>query len=144
MRKVASAVLGAALAASACGGAEAPSGGGTAPTVRVAEHPKLGKILVAGNGMTLYLFAADAPGRSNCYELCAQNWPPLLVSGRPAAGPGLKHPSKVSTVTRRDGSIQVAYDGRPLYLYIEDFAPGDAVGHAVDLDGGLWFVVQDP
>lgn len=144
VRKLASAVLGVALAASACGGAAAPASGVAASTVRVAEHPKLGRILVAGNGMTLYTFAVDTPGRSNCYDICAQRWPPLLVSGPPAAGPGLRQPSKVGTVTRRDGGTQVAYDGRPLYLYIEDFAPGDAVGQAVDLDGGFWFVVQDP
>lgn len=134
-----------ALLASACAGAAtAPVGGAAAPAVRVAEHPKLGKILVGGNGMTLYTFSADSPGRSTCYDVCAQRWPPLIVSGTPAVGPGLAHPPEIGTVRRRDGSTQIAYDGRPLYLYIEDFAPGDAVGQAVNLDGGFWFVVQDP
>lgn len=134
------ALLCVALVGGACG-APTPA---AAPTVRVAEHPTLGRILVAANGMTLYVFAADARGQSSCYDLCAQNWPPLIVAGGPAAGPGLKHPSKVGTVVRRDGRTQVAYDGRSLYLYIEDSAPGDAVGHEVDLDGGLWFAVRDP
>lgn len=137
-------VLCGALLASACAGPAAPVGGAAAPAVGVADHPKLGKILVAGNGMTLYIFAADTPGRSTCYDICAQRWPPLFLSGTPAAGSGLKHPSRVGTVTRRDGGAQVAYDGRPLYFYIEDFAPGDAVGQAVDLDGGFWFVVRNP
>lgn len=94
--------------------------------------------------MTLYTFAADTPGRSTCYDVCAQRWPPLLVSGPPAVGSGVAHAAKVGTVARRDGSTQVAYDGRTFYSYIEDFAPGDAVGQAVDLDGSSWFVVQDP
>ena len=33
-------------------------------------------------GMTLYTFAKDADGKSNCNARCAMAWPPLAASGR--------------------------------------------------------------
>ena len=57
------------------------------PTVKVATDPVLGKILVDGKGMTLYLYSRDEKGKSNCYNTatsqCETNWPILRP---PAAG----------------------------------------------------------
>ena len=50
----------------------------------------LGKILVATNGKTLYMFAKDTPSESYCNGNCAKFWPPLITSGKPTAGPGVK------------------------------------------------------
>ena len=41
--------------------------------------------------------------------------------------------------TRTDGTHQWAYDGKPLYLYDDDDAPGDMEG---DGAGGVWHVVK--
>ncbi len=136
-------MLAALVVASACGGTSASPSDALA-TVKVADDPALGKILVGGNGMTLYIFSADTPGQSNCYDICEQDWPPLIVTGKPTVGPGLASPSKVGTVTRKGGSLQAAYEGRPLYFYIEDSRPGIANGDKVNQDGGIWFAVRDP
>src|SRR5437773_401299 len=50
----------------------------------------LGKILVTAQGRSLYLFAPDKRGKSTCYGSCATYWPPLLVTGKPTAGTGVK------------------------------------------------------
>ena len=46
--------------------------------------------------------------------------------------------SLVSTVTRTDGSKQLAIGGLPLYLFAQDTKAGEAKGQAV---GGVWWVV---
>ncbi|MER7248859.1 hypothetical protein [Kribbella sp. NPDC000426] len=46
--------------------------------------------------------------------------------------------SLVSTVTRSDGTKQLAINGLPLYLFAGDSAAGEAKGQAV---GGVWWVV---
>jgi predicted lipoprotein with Yx(FWY)xxD motif len=58
------------------------------------------------------------PGRA-CTALCAQYWPPVLTSGRPQAGAGVDQHA-LGTVLRPDGSQQVTYKGKPLYLSIND------------------------
>jgi predicted lipoprotein with Yx(FWY)xxD motif len=35
---------------------------------------------------------------------------------------------KLATITRDDGSLQVTYNGLPLYFFKNDKAPGDANG----------------
>jgi predicted lipoprotein with Yx(FWY)xxD motif len=46
---------------------------------------------------------------------------------------------QLGTLTRDDGSKQVTYDGKPLYMYSSDASPGDTNG---DGFGGLWHVVK--
>lgn len=61
---------------------------------------------------------------NGCFGLCAQFWPPLLTSGRPQAGAGVDADA-VGTITRPDGTKQVTYKGRPLYLFADDaYIPG--------------------
>ncbi len=98
----------------------------------------LGEILVAENSRTLYMFARDANGESTCYDACAVNWPPLLTEARPQAGEGLDS-TKLGTTKRKDGKLQVTYNGMPLYFWAGDSAPGDTNGQNVN---GVWFVVN--
>jgi predicted lipoprotein with Yx(FWY)xxD motif len=59
-----------------------------------------------------------------CQTLCAQYWPPVLTSGRPGAGPGVDQHA-LGTIRRPDGTQQVTYKGRPLYLFADDaYIPG--------------------
>ena len=58
--------------------------------------------------------------------------------GRDAAVGGDLDASLFSTITRADGSEQLAVNGLPLYRYTPDAAPGDINGQGV---GGVWFVV---
>ena len=44
-------------------------------------------VLTDINGMTLYTFDKDVQGSaSNCYDKCAENWPPLIASAEALAG----------------------------------------------------------
>jgi predicted lipoprotein with Yx(FWY)xxD motif len=110
---------------------EAPSAATTGATVEAKTVGALGTKLVAGsNGMTVYTFTKDVKdsGKSNCNGDCAVTWPPLAApaSGTPTAGAGVT--GKLGTITRDDGSVQVTYNGLPLYFFKNDHAPGDANG----------------
>ncbi len=59
-----------------------------------------------------------------CQRFCALIWPPVLTSGRPVAGPGVGQHA-LGVVVRPDGTRQVTYKGKPLYLFIKDaYVPG--------------------
>ena len=107
------------------------------PTIAVATDAKLGKILVDGKGMTLYMYTKDTKDTSNCYGGCAAAWPPLLVTDKPMLG-GDVMASLVSTTKRTDGTMQVTYAGWPLYYWKNDKAAGDTTGQDV---GHVWYVV---
>jgi len=80
--------------------------------------------IVFGNaeGLTLYVFDEDAetPGQSSCYteRHCERRWPPLVAPSRDA-GVG-----QWSVIERRDGTLQWAYQGSPVYISSEDRTPG--------------------
>ena len=58
--------------------------------------------------------------KSACQGVCAAvYWPPVLTSGPPQAGPGVDQHA-LGIIVRRDGTHQVAYNGRPLYLFEGD------------------------
>jgi predicted lipoprotein with Yx(FWY)xxD motif len=107
-------------------------------TVNVADNSQLGSILVDQNGMTLYLFLNDTQGAgtSACSGGCAAIWPALAATS-PTAGTGVDA-SKLGTITRSDGTMQVTYNGWPLYLYAPDTKPGDTNGQGVK---SVWYVV---
>src|SRR6266550_7131730 len=100
----------------------------------------VGKVLVAANGRTLYLFTADKGKRSTCYGQCAGYWPPLLAS-KPSVGTGLKS-SMLGTTKRKDGKLQVTYGGHPLYYFVQDKKAGQVKGQGFVHFGGSWWVVS--
>ena len=44
----------------------------------------------------------------------------------------------LGTITRDDGTTQVTYNGWTLYYFVDDAAPGDALGQGL---GDVWFLV---
>jgi predicted lipoprotein with Yx(FWY)xxD motif len=59
-----------------------------------------------------------------CQRYCALIWPPVLTSGRPDAGPGVDQHA-LGVIVRPDGTRQVTFNGKPLYLFIKDaYIPG--------------------
>jgi predicted lipoprotein with Yx(FWY)xxD motif len=109
-----------------------------AVTVALSKNDSLGSFLVDDKGTTLYLFTKDTPDTCNCYDKCATAWPAPLTTGKPVPGEGVDA-SKLGTTTRKDGSVQVIYNGWPLYYYQKDKAAGDVTGQDV---GGVWYVVS--
>lgn len=101
-------------------------------TVEARPVASLAKALVAGsNGMTVYTFEKDVKdsGTSACTGGCLTTWPALTVPAgtTPTAGAGLT--GTLGTITRADdGTIQVTYNGLPLYFFSGDKAPGDGNG----------------
>jgi predicted lipoprotein with Yx(FWY)xxD motif len=93
----------------------------------------MGKILVDAKGMALYTYDKDEANKSNCYEKCAQNWPPLM------AGADAMAMDEWTVVERTDGTKQWAYDGHPLYTWVKDAKPGDVTGDGV---GNVWHVAK--
>ena len=89
--------------------------------------------LVDAQGMTLYTYGKDSEAQSNCTEQCADIWPPLI------AEEGAQPSGEWSLVTRPDGTVQWAYDGKPLYTYAKDKQPGDTTG---DTLMGVWHVAK--
>jgi predicted lipoprotein with Yx(FWY)xxD motif len=111
---------------------------GATLTVR---NTKYGNILFDGRGQALYAFTRDRRGgASRCYGACAKAWPVYFAKGRPLAGRGVKQ-SLIGTTRRRDGRLQMTYDGRPLYYYVGD-ARGEVKCQAVAEFGGTWLVVR--
>ncbi len=115
--------------------AAAPSG---PAHVMLGQDAQFGSFLTDDKGMTLYLFTKDSPNTSSCYGKCASFWPPLLTSGAPVGASGLDA-SKFGTTTRTDGTMQVTYNGWPLYYFAKDKKAGDTNGQKVL---GTWFVVS--
>lgn len=120
------------------GGSSAPTSGSTV-TVQMADDSGFGHILETSTGSTLYLYTPDKPGTSVCTGGCAAVWPPLTVpaGGTVAAGAGV-NATALSTITRSDGTKQVAVNGHPLYRFAADSSPGQTKGEGVE---GTWFVV---
>jgi predicted lipoprotein with Yx(FWY)xxD motif len=92
-----------------------------------------GKNLTDSNGMTVYTYDKDTVANvSTCYGSCQKAWPPVVDTGAALTAP-------YSTVLRKDGSRQLAYEGKPLYLFFNDKSPGDANGDGI---GGVWHTVD--
>lgn len=110
-------------------------------TVNVADVGTYGQALVNGDGMSLYAFSIDTGGTSACTGDCAAEWIPLASQGTPAAGDGVDA-TLLGTITRDDGTMQVTYNGHPLYTFVDDTAPGDANGQGMDDFDGIWNLVS--
>jgi predicted lipoprotein with Yx(FWY)xxD motif len=128
-------------AASSAAFASDRAAAGTHATVAVRRVGSLGRILVDGQGRTLYLFMKDKGGRSACSGACAKAWPPLLTSGAPRATRGAMA-AKLGTTRRTDGTTQVTYAGHPLYRFARDARPGQANGEGLTAFGAAWYVLS--
>ena len=97
-------------------------------------------ILVNQGGMTLYHLTAEKGTKIACTGACASIWPPLVVprGAKPQAGKGITK-SKLGTVKRPDGRIQVTYAGLALYLYSGDHKAGDTKGEGSQ---HIWYAIS--
>ena len=109
----------------------------TLPTMAFAADPGMvkGGMMTDHKGMTLYTFDNDAGGKSACTGKCAENWPPLKATEADKAE------GKWSIIKRDDGTMQWAFDGKPLYYFVQDKKPGDMTG---DKKMDKWHILQGP
>jgi predicted lipoprotein with Yx(FWY)xxD motif len=98
------------------------------------EIAPFGKVLTDADGRTLYFFDKDDATKpaSACAGGCLTNWPPLLTSDGNGVGTGLD-----AKLLAHNTADQYTYNGRPLYRFSGDSAPGDTSGQGV---GGVWHV----
>jgi predicted lipoprotein with Yx(FWY)xxD motif len=92
-----------------------------------------GDVLVNASGMTLYTFDKDEGGVSACYDKCAVAWPPLMADAGAAAE------GEFTLTERKDGAMQWAYKGMPLYLWVKDTKTGDMTGDGVN---DVWHIAR--
>ena len=110
---------------------------GTAASAQTlgAINSEAGKVIVsAKTGMTLYTFRKDARNKSNCYNDCAEAWPPFT------AGASAQANGALGIIDRQDGTRQWTLNGKPLYFWVGDTKRGDVTGDGV---GGVWDVVRN-
>ncbi|MFD7957425.1 SCO0930 family lipoprotein [Streptomyces ardesiacus] len=104
------------------------------------EDPKLGEIVVDGNGMTVYRFLKDEAWPkpvSACTGACLEKWP-VVAPVRANDTEGVEKKGLMS-FTRPDGAAQQTVDCWPIYTFARDKKPGDTNGQGV---GGTWYAVK--
>jgi predicted lipoprotein with Yx(FWY)xxD motif len=106
--------------------------------------------LTDGAGRTLYTFLADTVGTppvSACEgtagdrNTCVGNWP-IFYAGTAIVAPTGLDPARFSTFTRADNQKQTAFDGQPLYYFVDDASPGDVKGLTFPPGLGFWFTAD--
>jgi predicted lipoprotein with Yx(FWY)xxD motif len=117
----------------------APTPAAAAGTVVTVADSEFGPMLFDETGQAIYLFDIEKTPTPECYDACAEAWPPVLTKGAPVAAGGARA-DLLSTSPRTDGSTQVTYAGHPLYFYVNE-GKNEVRCHNVFLNGGLWFVV---
>jgi predicted lipoprotein with Yx(FWY)xxD motif len=107
--------------------------GGTAAKVATTS---LGKIIEDGNGMTAYFYDRDRAnsGKSDCTGGCAATWPAITSTSAKPTVIGI-----TGTVGTIPSSNQLTINGRPIYTYAQDRAPGTTAGQGL---GGIWYVIS--
>lgn len=138
-----SVLVAAGIALTACGGGgSSPDSGGAAAGKTTVEltATKAGDVLSNANGRTLYVSDQES-GKVLCTSgACNAIWHPLTVAGgtTPTAPPRL--PAGLTTLSRPDGSTQVAFKGKPLYTFSFDHSAGQLGGEGqVDSFDGTKF-----
>jgi len=118
----------------------APAGGVKISSATIA---RLGPALVNTLGRTLYVFAPDKGKKVTCVSACAAIWPPaFLPSGKKTVAAAPVKQSLLGSDRDPAGGRVITYAGWPLYTYVTDTAPGQATGQALNLNGGLWYVIS--
>jgi predicted lipoprotein with Yx(FWY)xxD motif len=96
-------------------------------------HARDGREVMAdAKGLTVYTFDPDKADVSVCYDDCAKEWPPVVVAKTEVVA------APFATAARKDGSLQLTYDHKPLYNFDQDKVTGDILG---DGDDQIWHVI---
>lgn len=114
-----------------------------AATIKLANNEVLGEIMTDGEGRTLYYFAKDVSGNSNCKGGCLNAWPLFYTQEIVLSGDDLLA-DDFENLEIEGGQKVTTYKGWPLYYYsptgdaaIEE--SGSTAGEGV---GNLWYVMK--
>lgn len=111
---------------------------GEEPTVVVSQTAPAH--LVDASGNALYVLRDNQDG-SKCDAVCESAWPPVVAhASRPTAAPGMP-PGMLGALPREGGTLQMTYDGNPLYRYSGDMGQASTAGQGVSDKWGEWFLV---
>ena len=125
--------------AGAVGVSSSPAAAGSTARLSV-RSTEVGKALFGPSGKVVYVFGADRGSKSNCYGVCSAAWSPLLTTAAPLAGTGVQA-TLLGMTKRKDGKVQVTYNGHPLYYYSADKVGKVMCQHA-NMHGGLWLIIK--
>lgn len=101
---------------------------------------EMGAYLTDAEGRSLYIFEGDSAMQSNCYDACAEAWPPFLSEGTAEAGVGVEA-AMIGAIKRKDGATQVTYNGMPLYYFVNDAEAGQTTGQDKEGFGAEWYLL---
>jgi predicted lipoprotein with Yx(FWY)xxD motif len=118
-------------ASSGAGGNSGSNGSvaGANAAVSTRQLSGVGTVLVTSSGMTIYTpkVPAEVNGNIKCTGSCLSFWFPVTASSVSLGSGGL--PGTLGTIHRPGGTTQLTYNGRPLYTFRLDTAPGQAHGN---------------
>ena len=88
------------------------------------------------------MFVPDKQRHVTCIRTCAAIWPPVkLATGAKPVAAGRAKASLLGSDPNPAGGRVVTYHGWPLYTYVTDTRAREATGQALNLNGGLWYVL---
>jgi predicted lipoprotein with Yx(FWY)xxD motif len=108
-------------------------------TLVTTADSQFGDVLFDDTGQAIYLFDKEQTTQPECYDECADAWPPVLTESAPVPALGARA-DELGTTTRTDGTTQVTYAGHPLYYYAHE-GKNQVLCHDVREFGGLWLAV---
>ncbi|HUC14646.1 MAG TPA: hypothetical protein VMS00_09365 [Acidimicrobiales bacterium] len=124
---------------------------GTLTTTHVGGKAVLAALMMTGIGwepFPVYSYTKDSASTSTCTGPCAVYWPPVLTTGRA----GLQGPvaaAEVGSLKRADGTTQLTYKGKPLYLFgsegiglVGGIFAATGNGNGVKVEGGTFQLVS--
>jgi len=111
-------------------GPASPAAASHGTVVSLRKLPGIGNVLVDRSGRTVYSPQQEARGMIACTGGCLSFWIPVKATRGAALHGSTGVTGTLGTIHRPDdGLTQLTYDGRPLYTFRLDQAPGQARGN---------------
>jgi predicted lipoprotein with Yx(FWY)xxD motif len=127
--------------ASAASGAGGGQQGSPAITISTRQVSGIGTVLTNQAGMTLYTPRQEASGTIKCTGGCTSFWFPVTIAKGASTHAAGSLTGTLSSIQRPDGSVQLTYNGEPLYTFRLDTGPGQVHGNNfTDSFGGQAFL----
>jgi predicted lipoprotein with Yx(FWY)xxD motif len=127
-------------ASAASGAGDTQQKGAAAITISTREVSGVGTVLTDQSGKTLYTPEQEAGGVIRCTASCLSFWFPVTVGNGATPRAASTLTGTFGSIKRPDGSRQLTYNGKPLYTFRLDDAPGQAHGNNfTDQFGGQTF-----